>query len=196
MDAAEVLDRPVLGLQRSAVPLPLGLALDTSLLADLLLAANLGVRWGVEAGPHRVVLGARWTQFVGSGVYTQLLNTQTTLVRKFDATLSGPTAYALYGLAPAEGWLVQVEGRYWGYQFPAATVLAGVQVPLVGALHLALEGGWQLLGRTGPRGAAGLRFKGEHLGFQLGAAYVDVVEPLVPGGALPVIPTLDLSWTF
>ncbi|MCI0670815.1 MAG: hypothetical protein L0Y64_10170 [Myxococcaceae bacterium] len=110
-DAAETLERPVLGLQRSAVPLPLGFALDTSLLADLMLAANLGVRWAAEAGPNRFVLGARYTQFVGSQAFSDLIRGQAPVVRKFDATLSGPSAYALYGIAPGGGWLFQVEGR-------------------------------------------------------------------------------------
>lgn len=204
-DAAETLERPVLGLQRSAVPLPLGFALDTSLLADLMLAANLGVRWAAEAGPNRFVLGARYTQFVGSQAFSDLIRGQAPVVRKFDATLSGPSAYALYGIAPGGGWLFQVEGRYWGYQFPSAVVMAGVNAPLGAGLNLALEAGMQLpltdaqgqpIGRPGLRGSAGLRYVGDNLGLTLGAAYVDISEPMVPGGALPIIPVVDLSWTF
>lgn len=204
-DAAEVLDRPVLGLQRTALPLPVGLAVDTSLLADLLLAANLGLRWGMEVGPHRFVVGARYTHFVGSPVSSDLIHSQAPIVRRFDATLSGPSAYAVYGIAPGGGWLFQVEGRWWGYQFPSARVMAGVNAPLGAGLHLAVEAGAQLplqdaqgqtIGRPGLRGSAGLRYVGEHLGLTLGAAYVDIEEPMVPGGRLPVIPVVDLSWTF
>lgn len=43
-DEAAVIEHPVLGLQRSAVPLGAGLALDTSVYADLFLAPNLGLR--------------------------------------------------------------------------------------------------------------------------------------------------------
>jgi hypothetical protein len=204
-DAAEVLDRPVLGLQRSALPLPLGLAVDTSLLADALLLANLGLRWGKEVGPHRFVVGARYTQFLGSQVYSDAIREQAPVVRRFDATLSGPSAYALYGLSPAEGWLLQVEGRWWGYPFPSAVVMAGANIPLGAGMAIAAELGAQLplrdaagqvVGRPGLRGAAGLRFVGEHLGLTLGAAFVDIVEPMLPGGSLPVVPVFDLSWTF
>ena len=58
-DEAAAIKKPVLGLQRSAVPLAWGFALDTSVLADAALAPNLGLRWGLEAGPHRFVIGAR-----------------------------------------------------------------------------------------------------------------------------------------
>ena len=48
------------------------------------------------------------------------------------------------------------------------------------------------------RGAAGLRYAGENFGFSLGAAYVDVTEPLLPfnEGRLPLLPAVDLSWAF
>jgi hypothetical protein len=48
------------------------------------------------------------------------------------------------------------------------------------------------------RGAAGIRYAGDNFGLSLGAAYVDLVEPLLPynEGRIPVIPAFDLSWTF
>jgi hypothetical protein len=52
-----------------------------------------------------------------------------------------------------------------------------------------LEGGSRL------RAAGGVRYGGEKFGLALGAAYVNLNDPVFPGG-LPVAPVLDLSWTF
>ena len=45
------------------------------------------------------------------------------------------------------------------------------------------------------RAAAGVRYGGENFGLALGAAYVNLNDPVFPGG-LPVAPVLDVSWTF
>ncbi|HEX8699621.1 MAG TPA: hypothetical protein VF815_12335, partial [Myxococcaceae bacterium] len=110
-DAAATLEHPVLGLQRSAVPLPGGFALDTSLYADLLLAPNLGLRWAVAAGPHRIVLGARYTHFVGASVYSDIVEGQEPAIQRFEPSLSGPTFYGVYGLVLGR-LSVQGEARY------------------------------------------------------------------------------------
>ncbi|MFP2931585.1 hypothetical protein ACLESO_41650 [Pyxidicoccus sp. 3LG] len=98
-DAAEVIDAPVLGLQRTALPLFGGLAVDTSLYADAMLAPNLGLRWAVAAGPHRFVLGARYTHFVGASTYSDIVTSETPALRSFEPELSGPSFYGVYGLA-------------------------------------------------------------------------------------------------
>ena len=82
-DAAEALDAPVLGLQRSALPLAGGVAIDTALLADLGLVANLGLRWAAEVGVQRFVAGARWAQFVGAAVTSSV-------ARQYDAIYDDP----------------------------------------------------------------------------------------------------------
>jgi len=196
-DEAAAIKRPVIGLQRSAVPLGLGFAVDTSVLADLALAANLGVRWGLETGPHRFVVGARYTKFLGSQIVTDFVTTQQPAVQRFEIDFQGPSAYALYGLQLGPV-LMQAEVRHWRYQ--------NVSTTATGAVVFNFAGHWSVVGEFGVRvqeglplrGAAGIRYAGDNFGFSLGAAYVDLTEPLLPfnEGRIPVLPTLDLSWTF
>jgi hypothetical protein len=196
-DEAAVIKRPVLGLQRSAVPLGLGFALDTSVLADLALAPNLGVRWGLEAGPHRFVVGARYTKFLGSQLVSNFVTSREPAVKEFEIDFQGPSGYALYGLQLGRV-LVQAEVRHWRYQTVSTTATA--------ALVLNFAGNWSVVGELGARlkegfplrGAAGIRYAGENFGFSLGAAYVDLTEPLLPvnEGRIPFLPAFDLSWTF
>ena len=195
VDAAEPIDRAVLGLQRTAVPLFGGIAVDTSLLADLALAPNLGLRWGQAFGDHRLVLGARYTQFVGTSIYSQLVNAQAPVVKRYEPTFSGPGLYALYGYQ-AGPVLMQLEGRMTYFSTPLTTVTAAVAWNLTDAFALVVEGGVRFAGGPFLRAAGGLRYTGEHFGFTLGAAYVGLSDPLVPGENLPVIPALDLSYTF
>ncbi len=196
-DEAAVIKKPVIGLQRAALPLALGFALDTSVLADAALAPNLGLRWALEAGPHRFVVGARYTMFLGNQVLADFVSSQQPAVKKFEIDFQGPSAYALYGLQLGPV-LVQGEVRHWRYQ--SATTTAS------GALVINFAGHWSVVGEFGVRleeglplrGAAGLRYAGDNFGLSLGAAYVDVTEPLLPinEGRLPILPALDLSWTF
>jgi hypothetical protein len=196
-DEAAVIKRPVIGLQRSALPLGLGFALDTSVLADAALAPNLGVRWALEAGPHRFVVGARYTKFMGSKILSDFVTEQQPAVKKFEIDFQGPSAYALYGLQLGPV-LVQAEVRHYRYQTVSTTATAG--------LVLNFAGNWSLVGELGVRvkegyplrGAAGIRYAGDNFGFSLGAAYVDLTEPLLPvnDGRIPFLPAFDLSWTF
>lgn len=196
-DEAAAIKKPVLGLQRSAVPLAFGFALDTSLLADAALTPNLGLRWGLEVGPHRFVVGARYSKFLGNQILSDFVASQQPAVKKFEIDFQGPSAYALYGLQLGPV-LVQAEVRHWRYQTASTTA--------TGALVFNFAGNWSVVGEFGVRlkeglplrGAAGLRYAGENFGFSLGAAYVDVTEPLLPinEGRLPILPALDLSWTF
>lgn len=194
-DAAEVLERPVLGLQRSAVPLAAGLALDTSLLADLALAPNLGLRWARKRGAHRFVAGVRYTHFVGTRVYSAAISAQEPIIRRFDPSFSGPSAYALYGLQ-AGRLLVQGEARYSGFTFASLSFSGAAVFNFTQTWGAVLEAGVRVLGSVSPRGALGLRYQGEHLGLSLGAAYVGLEDPLLPGERLPVLPAVDLSWSF
>lgn len=196
-DEAAAIKKPVLGLQRSALPLGLGFALDTSVLADAALAPNLGLRWALETGPHRFVVGARYTKFLGSQMLTDFVSSQQPAVKKFEIDFEGPSAYALYGLQLGPV-LVQAEVRHFRYQTASTTATGAVVFnfagnwSLVGELGVRLEEGYPL------RGAAGLRYAGDNFGMSLGAAYVDLVEPLLPvnEGRIPIIPAFDLSWTF
>ena len=196
-DEAAVIKKPVIGLQRAALPLALGFALDTSVLADAALAPNLGLRWAMEAGPHRFVVGARYTKFLGNQVLSDFVASQQPAVKKFEIDFEGPSAYALYGLQLGPV-LVQGEVRHWRYQTATTAATA--------ALVYNFAGNWSVVGEFGVRfqegyplrGAAGLRYAGDNFGFSLGAAYVDVTEPLLPvnEGRLPILPAFDLSWTF
>jgi hypothetical protein len=196
-DEAAAIKHPVLGLQRSALPLGLGFAVDTSVLADAALAPNLGLRWAMEAGPHRFVVGARYTKFMGSQILSDLVASKAPAVKKLDIEFQGPSAYALYGLQLGPV-LIQAEVRHWRYQSASTTA--------TGALVLNFAGNWSVVGEFGVRlkegyplrGAAGLRYAGKNFGFSLGAAYVDVAEPLLPvnEGRIPFLPAFDLSWTF
>lgn len=198
-DEAAPIKHTVIGLQRTAIPLGWGFAVDTALLADAALAANVGVRWGVEFGPNRLVLGARYTQFLGNSVLSKFVTSQEPIVKTYDVTFRGPSFYALYGLALGSRLLVQVEGRYSNYQTVNATVTA--------AAVFNFAGRWSVVGELGVRinkeglplrGAAGLRYGGENLGLSLGVVYADLTEPMLPvnSGKIPFIPALDLSWTF
>jgi hypothetical protein len=194
-DEAAVLEHPVLGLQRAAVPLAWGFALDTSVLADLALAPNLGLRWALAAGPHRFVVGARYTHFMGASLYSSIVQSQEPSVKRFEPRFSGPSAYALYGLELGPV-LLQAEARHALYERAYTT--------LTGALALHIAERWALIGEVGVRlqdgsplrAAAGLRYGGENFGFALGAALADLEDPLLPGGSIPIVPVLDLSWTF
>jgi hypothetical protein len=208
-DEAAAIKRPVLGLQRSALPLGLGFAVDTSMLANLALTPNLGLRWGLEAGNHRFVVGARYAKFMGSQWASDFITSQQPVVKRFDLNFSGPSFYALYGISVGRA-LVQAEVRHARYGVPTTTA--------TGAMVLNFAGNWSLVGEFGIRlrhdpeqtleqqqaqglpirGAAGIRYAGDNFGFSLGAAYVDLQEPMVPfnEGRLPIVPAFDLSWTF
>lgn len=194
-DAAEVIDAPVLGLQRTAIPLFAGLAVDTSLYANALLAPNLGLRWGVAAGPHRVVLGARYTHFVGASVYSDRVEAEAPAIQRFEPELSGPSFYGVYGLALGP-LLVQGEARYARYTSDYLSFTGGVGLNFAGNWSVVGEAGVRVKGGAALRAAAGLRYGGENFGFGLGAAYVDLSDPALPGESLPVLPVFDLSWTF
>lgn len=204
-DAAEVIDRPVLGLQRTAVPVFGGVALDTSLIADLALLLNAGVRFAAELGTHRIVVGARYSHFVGAKIYTQVINGQAPVVKRFEPALSGPSAYAVYGMAFGK-LLLQVEAKAAFYTSQpegaepstilyAATTL-GVSIPLGDAWAVNLEGGARIAGGPLLKGAAGLRFTGEHFGFSAGAAYLGLSDPILPLDDFPIVPAVDLWWSF
>jgi hypothetical protein len=194
-DSAAVIAHPVLGLQRSAVPLGAGFALDTSLYADLLLAPNLGLRWAMEAGPNRFVIGARYTHFVGASVYSSYVESQEPSIQSFEPELSGPTVYGAYGLVLGPLTL-QGEARYARYDSDYLAVTGAATLRLATAWTLIGEAGVRFGGGSKPRGAAGVRYGGESLGFALGLAYVDLQDPVFPSGGLPIAPAIDLTWTF
>jgi hypothetical protein len=193
-DAAAVIEHPVLGLQRSALALPAGLALDTSLYADLLLAPNLGLRWALAAGPHRFVFGARYTHFVGASVYSDIVESREPAIQRFEPSLSGPTFYGAYGLVLGR-LLVQGEGRYARYEMDYAAVTGAVAFQLTEAWAVIGEVGVRLKGGSRLRAAGGVRYGGENLGLAVGAAYVSLDDPVFAEG-IPVAPVLDVSWTF
>ncbi len=198
-DEAAPIKHVTIGLQRTAVPLGLGIALDTSLLADALLAANVGVRWGLSAGPHRFVVGARYTQFLGATAISNAITQQEPAVTRFEPSFGGPSAYALYGVTLGSRLLVQAEVRHSRYQAVSTTATAAVVFNFAGRWSVLGELGVRLSEAGRPlRGAAGVRYGGEHLGFSLGVAYVDLVEPMLPvnDGKIPFLPAFDLSWTF
>ncbi|WP_240356220.1 hypothetical protein [Myxococcus eversor] len=194
-DAAEVIDAPVLGLQRTALPLFAGLAVDTSVYADVMLAPNVGLRWAMAAGPHRLVLGARYTRFIGASVYSSIVESETPSIQRFEPELSGPSFYGVYGLVLGP-LLVQGEARYAHYTSDYLSFTGGVAFNFTGPWSVVGEAGVRVKGGATLRAAAGLRYGGEHLGFGLGVTYVDLSDPAVPGEELPVLPVLDLSWTF
>ncbi|WP_244221998.1 hypothetical protein [Corallococcus exercitus] len=194
-DAAEVIDAPVVGLQRTALPLFAGLSVDTSLYADALLAPNLGLRWAVAGGPHRVALGARYTHFVGASAYSSRVESREPAIQSFTPELSGPAFYAVYGLSLGPV-LVQGEARYARYDSDYLAFTGAVAWNLTGAWSLIAEGGMRVKGGAKLKAAAGVRYGGEHFGMALGAAYVDLSDPALPGQDLPVLPTFDLSWSF
>ncbi len=196
-DAAEAIDAPVLGLQRTALPLFAGLAVDTSLYANALLAPNLGLRWALAAGPHRFVLGARYTHFVGASVYSDVVTSEadTPALQRFEPELSGPSFYGVYGLALGR-LLVQGEARYGHYTSDYLSFTGAVAFNFAGHWSVVGEAGVRVKGGATLRAAAGLRYGGEHFGLGLGASYVDMSDPALPGERLPVLPVLDLSWSF
>ena len=194
-DAAEPILRPVLGLQRSALPLGLGVALDTALLADLALAPNLGLRWAHVRGGHRFVAGARYTYFAGTRVYSDAVASQEPLVTRFEPRFSGPSAYGLYGYQLGRV-LLQGEARYTAFDEASLGLTAAAVVQLGRGWGLVVEAGARLRVAEGFKGAAGFRYQGRHLGASLGVAYVDLRDPLVPGRSLPILPAFDLAWSF
>ncbi|MCE9670863.1 hypothetical protein LY474_23935 [Myxococcus stipitatus] len=194
-DAAEVIDAPVLGLQRAALPLFAGLVVDTSLYADALLAPNLGLRWAKALGPHRIVLGARYTHFVGASVYSDIVESEEPSITRFEPELSGPSFYGVYGLSLGR-FLLQAEARYAHYTSDYLSFTAGAALRFAGNWSFVGEAGVRVEGGTAARFGAGIRYGGEHLGLGVGATYVDLSDPAVPGEKLAVLPVLDLSWTF
>lgn len=200
-DAAEVVDAPVLGLQRSAIALPGGFAVDTSLLADLLLLVNAGVRWSGEVEMHRFVVGARYAHFLGTPVYSALLNTQEAQLQRYEPALSGPSFYGVYGVALGLV-LLQLEGKVELMDVMTASVTAGGKFQLLDWLALTVEAGYRVTpsitdpARAAPplRAAAGIRIGGERGQISLGAAYVGIDDPML--GTFPVLPVLDLAWSF
>ncbi len=194
-DAAEPIDRPVLGLQRSAVPIAWGVAVDTSLYADLLLAANLGLRWALVSGPHRLVAGARYTHFLGAPVYSSLVEDQAPVVTRFEPTFSGPSFYGVYGLSLG-ALLVQGEVRYGLYQSGYLSVTGAAALNVVGNWWLIGEFGTRIEGGASLKGAAGIRYGGESFGLALGVSYAGLEDPMLPDGGISLLPVLDLSWTF
>lgn len=194
-DEAAVIAHPVLGLQRAAVPLGAGLVLDTSLFADLMLAPNLGLRWAREAGPHRFVLGTRYTHFMGASTYSSYIEGQDPAIDRFEPSLSGPTVYGLYGLVLGP-LTVQGEARYSRFESDYLAMTGGAALRLTEKYMLIAEVGVRLSGGPPLRAAAGVRYGGENLGVALGAAYVDIKDPAFPGGGFSVLPVFDLSWTF
>ena len=201
MDAPEVLDASVLGLQRSALVLPGGFALDTSLLADLGLLPNAGVRWATAAGPHRFVVGARYAIFVGAGPYSTVVNYLQPVVKRYDPSYSGPSAYAVYGLSLGQ-FTVGAELRARLMYFVSGSFTAGVSFAFTDSWSVVVEGGVRYLqgapfvpdGTIQPKAAAGLRLAGKGFGFLVGANYVGIEDPMFP--ALPIIPVVDLYWSF
>ncbi|MGZ3457821.1 MAG: hypothetical protein ACXU86_04870 [Archangium sp.] len=196
-DEAAAIKHPVLGLQRSALPLGLGFAVDTSLLADAALTPNLGLRWALELGPNRFVVGARYSKFMGNSLISNFIASKEPAVKRFDIDFSGPSFYALYGLSLGRV-LVQAELRHARYQTVTTTATGALVLNLVSHWSIVGELGTQLEGDHPLHGAAGIRYAGDNLGISLGAAYANLSEPMLPynGGHIPFIPTFDLSWTF
>lgn len=201
IDAPETIDAPVIGLQRTAISLPAGFALDTSLLADLGLLPNLGVRWAAAAGPHRFVVGARYALFVGSDVYSAAISALEPVVRRYDPSYSGPSGYLVYGLSLGQLTLA-AEARVRLMYFLTGSLTGGVSFAFNDAWSVVAEGGVRYLrgdtfvpdGALQPKLAAGLRLAGKGFGFLLGANYVGFDDPMFP--ALPVMPVVDLFWSF
>ena len=201
MDAPEVLDAPVIGLQRSAFTLPAGFALDTSLIADIGLLPNAGVRWALAAGPHRFVVGARYALFVGSTPYTAVLSSLEPVVKRYDPSYSGPSAYVVYGHSLGQLTLA-AEVRARAMYFISGSITAGASFAFNDAWSVVVEGGVRYLqgapfvpdGIIQPKAAAGLRLAGKGFGFLLGADYVSIDDPMLP--ALPIIPVVDVVWSF
>src|SRR4051812_31909306 len=140
MDAPEALDATVLGLQRSAVALPGGFAVDTSVLADIGLLPNLGVRWAMVAGPHRFVAGARYALFVGTGAYSAAINALQPVVKSYDPRYGGPSAYAVYGLSLGPLTLA-AEVRARLMTFLSGSLTAGAAFAFNESWSVVLEGG-------------------------------------------------------
>ena len=211
-DEAAAIKHPVIGLQRSAVPLPLGFAVDTSLLVDAALTPNLGLRWALELGPNRFVIGARYSKFMGNSLLSNFAASKVPAVKSFGINFSGPSFYALYGLSLGRV-LVQAELRHSRYETVTTTATGALVLNLVGHLSIVGEIGTQfdgdhpvLTGDHPLHGAAGIRYAGDNFGFSLGVAYANLTEPMLQGagdhppflegGHIPFIPSFDLSWTF
>lgn len=193
MEAAEPIDHFVLGLQKTAVPIAAGFAIDTSLLADLALAPNLGVRWGMAFGNQGVVVGARYTLFVGTGAYSAFINSQQPLVKRFEPSLAGPSFYGAYGIKLGLVTLT-AEARYELLYYASAGVNGAVSLNLSEHWAVVGEVGYRFIGVPPLHAALGIRFVGENFAFSLGAAYVGIDDPLFP--SIPVLPAIDLSWSF
>lgn len=196
-DEAAPIDHFVVGLQRTAVPLVFGIAADTSVLADLALTPNVGLRWATNLGPHHFVLGARYAWFAGASTVSNFVTTQEPAVTKFDPSFKGLSFYGLYGVTIGRV-LVQAEVRHSRYETAFTTVTGAVVFNFAGHWGAVGEFGGKLGDTFQPRGAAGIRYAGDNFGVSLGAAYVDLTEPMLPvnSGHIPVVPALDLSWTF
>jgi len=191
----------VIGLQRSAVALPAGFAIDTSLAADLGLLPNLGVRWAMASGPHRVVVGARYAQFVGADAYSALINALQPVVKRFNPSFSGPSGYAAYGLSLGQlTFAAELRARLM--YFASGSLTAGAAFAFNESWSVVAEGGIRYLqgdpfvhdATLQPKVAAGVRLAGKGFGFLVGADYVGFNDPMFP--ALPVMPVVDLFWSF
>jgi hypothetical protein len=193
MDAAETIDHPVIGLQRTAIPIVGGIAIDTSLFANIALAPNIGLRWAVGFGDHRIALGARYTHFVGSGVYGAFVTSQQHVVKKFEPTFSGPTFYGLYGVKLGPVGL-HAEVRYSRLSYDSLSTNGAVAFSVTKEWAVVGELGYRILGLPQLHAAAGLRYTGKNLGLTVGVAYVGFADPMFP--QLPVLPAFDLSWSF
>ncbi|MFY0581855.1 hypothetical protein ACN28S_53060 [Cystobacter fuscus] len=196
-DEAAPIKHLTIGLQRTAIPLALGIAVDTSLLADIATAANVGVRWGAEWGIHRFVIGGRYTWFLGGETLSGAISEQVPEIQRVDVNFSGPSVYALYGIVLGR-FLVQGEVRHYIYQNTVTTATGAVVFNIIGNLSAVGELGVRFSEGMPLRGAFGLRYGGPTLGLSLGLAYVDVTEPLLPynEGRVPFLPAFDLSLTF
>lgn len=193
MDAAETIDHPVIGLQRTAVPIFGGVAIDTALIADIALAPNLGLRWAVALGDHRIALGARYTHFMGASLYGTAVSSLEHTVKRFEPTFSGPSFYALYGVTLGPLGL-HAEVRYSRLSYDSLAANGAVAFALSKSWSIVGEVGYRILGAPSLHAAGGFRFVGDNFGFSLGAAYVGFADPMFP--QLPVVPALDLSWSF
>jgi hypothetical protein len=128
-------------------------------------------------------------------VYSSIVEGQEPAVTRFEPSLSGPSFYGLYGISLG-ALLVQGEIRYGLYETDYLSLTGGVALNLAGNWWLIGELGTRFSGGASLRAAAGLRYGGESFGLALGASYAGLEDPMIPDGSVPVLPVLDLSWTF